>query len=114
MTTAVIDRGYRRNADVPLPEAVLLSGGGVGAWWYMAAPSVRAPSSLVLVTAAAFLYRHDHGVYIGSAQCSPLSLRASSIPHRELAVVGREVVAFAAAVGAPLMPGRFWSRATKD
>ena len=35
------------------------------AWWYMERPSVRRAAVVGAVAAVAFLYRHDHGLYIG-------------------------------------------------
>ena len=37
------------------------------AWRYMERPGVRSAAALGLLTAVAFLFRHDHGVYIGVA-----------------------------------------------
>jgi hypothetical protein len=75
------------------------------AWWYMAAPNVRRAVVVGLVTAAAFLYRHDHGVYIGiGAVLAFVLARIINPASRDWRSSAREVVAFAAAATVPLLP----------
>jgi len=75
------------------------------AWWYMAAPSVRRAIVVGLVTAAAFLYRHDHGVYIGiGAVLAFVLARIINPASRTWRSSAVEVVAFATAAVLPLMP----------
>jgi len=75
------------------------------AWWYMAAPNVRRAVVVGLVTAAAFLYRHDHGVYIGvGAVLAFVLARIINPASRGWRSSAREVVAFAAAAFMPLLP----------
>ena len=74
-------------------------------WWYMAAPSVRRAMVVGLVTAAAFLYRHDHGVYIGVAAVLAFGLtRIINPASRNWRSSSREVGAFVAAAIVPLLP----------
>ena len=52
------------------------------AWRYMERPGVRAAAALGLLTAAGFLFRHDHGIYIGiAAVLACVLVRAADI-HR--------------------------------
>ena len=75
------------------------------AWWYMAAPNVRRAVVVGLVTAAAFLYRHDHGVYIGiGAVLAFVLARIVNPVSRGWRSSAREVAAFAAAAIVPLLP----------
>ena len=74
-------------------------------WWYMTAPNVRRAAVVGLVTAAAFLYRHDHGVYIGVAAVLAFVLtRVINPAARSWRSSSREVVAFIAAAVVPLLP----------
>ena len=72
------------------PVAVLV------AWWYMERPGVRRGAIVGLVTAVAFLYRHDHGVYIGLASVLAFVLARVAVPASRR---WRAVVADAAAYG---------------
>jgi hypothetical protein len=75
------------------------------AWWYLEAPNVRRGVVVGLVTAAAFLYRHDHGVYIGvGAMLAFVLARVINPASRRWQSSAREVVAFTAAVALPLLP----------
>src|SRR6266487_560622 len=49
----------------PFPKLFFYPVAVWAAWWYMEAPNVMRAVVVGLVTALAFLYRHDHGVYIG-------------------------------------------------
>ena len=75
------------------------------AWWYMEAPNVRRGVVVGIVTAAAFLYRHDHGVYIGvGALLAFVLARVINPASRRWQSSAREVVAFTAAAAFPLLP----------
>jgi len=74
-------------------------------WWYMEAPSVRRAAAVGLVTATAFLYRHDHGIYIGmGAVLACVLARVINAASRDWRSSAREVVAFAVAAAVPLLP----------
>jgi len=75
------------------------------AWWYMEAPGTRRAAVVGLVAAAAFLYRHDHGVYIGiGALLAFLLTRAVNPASRRWRSSAREIVAFTVAAVVPLLP----------
>ena len=50
------------------------------AWWYLDRPSVRRAVVFGLATAAAFLFRHDHGVYLGCLAAATFALARLGIP----------------------------------
>lgn len=75
------------------------------AWWYMEAPSIRRAAAVGLVTAVAFLYRHDHGMYIGLAVVLAFVLaRAINPATQRWRSSALEAIAFAVAAAVPLMP----------
>jgi hypothetical protein len=81
------------------PVAVLV------AWWYMERPGTRRAATIGLVTAVAFLYRHDHGVYIGVAAALAFVLTRIAVPQsRNWRSSIREIAALAAAAGVVLVP----------
>jgi hypothetical protein len=47
----------------------------VGAWRYAHRPGRRSLAALALITAVAFLFRHDHGVYIGLSYVALIAIR---------------------------------------
>lgn len=74
-------------------------------WWYLEAPSGRRAAIVGLVTAAAFLYRHDHGIYITIA--AMLAFVLARVVHpatRQLRSSAAETAAFAVAAAVPLLP----------
>ena len=50
------------------------------AWWYMERPNVRRAAVLGAATAVAFLFRHDHGVYIGGVAVLAFGLTRLAVP----------------------------------
>ena len=74
-------------------------------WSYMEAPSVRRAAAVGVVTAAAFLFRHDHGIYIGmSAVLAFVLARVITPASRGWQSCAREVVAFTVAAALPILP----------
>lgn len=74
-------------------------------WWYLERPGVRRAAMLGLVTAAAFLYRHDHGVYIGVAAVLAFVLARVAHPHaRDPRASLREIVVYAGIAAAVIAP----------
>ena len=74
-------------------------------WWYMEAPSVRRAAAVGVVTAAAFLFRHDHGLYIGMGAVLAFVLARVIHPaSRAWRSSAREVVAFIVAAAVSLLP----------
>ena len=49
------------------PKAFLYVLAIVGAWWYIQRPGGVRLAGLAVITVVAFLFRHDHGLYIGVA-----------------------------------------------
>lgn len=81
------------------PVAVLL------AWWYMDQPGVRRAAVLGLITAIAFLYRHDHGIYIGIASVLAFGLtRLITSGSRDWRTSWREVAAYTLCAALPILP----------
>lgn len=56
----------------------------VGAWHYTRRPQTRSLVVLAVITAIAFLFRHDHGVYIGIAVTTLLAVFHWQEPRRAL------------------------------
>jgi hypothetical protein len=52
------------------------------AWRYMDRPGVGPAAALGVLTAAGFLFRHDHGIYIGIAAVLACGLARAADPHR--------------------------------
>jgi len=74
-------------------------------WWYMEAPSVARAAVVGLVTDAAFLFRHDHGIYIGvGAVLTFVLARVINAASRDWPSSAREVLAFSSAAALPLVP----------
>ncbi len=69
------------------------------AWRYMDAPGVRRAAGLGAVSAFAFLFRHDYGVYIGFASVLACALARVPVPaSRRVRSIVRDCVAYALAV----------------
>ncbi len=49
-------------------------------WWYMERPSVRRAAALGAIAGLAFLFRHDHGLYIGVASVLAFALARLIVP----------------------------------
>ena len=74
-------------------------------WWYMESPSVRRAAAVGLVTEFAFLFRHDHGIYIGmSAVLAFVLVRFINPGSRGWRSSAREGMAFTVAAVLPLLP----------
>src|SRR5262245_13682869 len=74
-------------------------------WSYMEAPSVRRGAVVGLVTDAAFLFRHDHAIYIGTGAVLAFVLaRVINPESRHWRSSAREIVAFTVAAAVPLLP----------
>jgi hypothetical protein len=75
------------------------------AWRYIDHPSARRCAALGFVSAAAFLSRHDYGIYCGCASILAWVLpRLTNPASRPLAEVAIDVAGYAAAVIVTLMP----------
>ena len=74
-------------------------------WRYIEAPSVRRGAVVGLVTDAAFLFRHDHGIYIGTGAVLAFVLaRVINPASRGWRSSAREIAAFTVAAAVPLLP----------
>ena len=75
------------------------------AWRYLDAPGVRRSAIVGAVTAAAFLTRHDYGVYLGFGSVVAWAVgRLATQPSRQLSAWIRDAGAYAAAVLVVLAP----------
>jgi hypothetical protein len=74
-------------------------------WRYMEAPSVWRGAVVGLVTDVAFLFRHDHGIYIGTGAVLAFVLaRVINPASRDWRSSVREIVAFTVTAAVPLLP----------
>ncbi|MBI4486221.1 MAG: hypothetical protein HY655_09445 [Acidobacteria bacterium] len=87
------------------PKLLLYPMGVWLAWRYMDAPGVKRAAVVGMVTAVAFLFRHDHGVYIGGAAALAVVLTRVVAPRsrslRSACVEGGVSAATALALIAP-------------
>lgn len=74
------------------------------AWRYLDRPRVRLAAALGLVTALAFLFRHDHGLYIGIVAVFTCLLARVAAPERPRRDTVRDSLAYTAAAAALLVP----------
>jgi hypothetical protein len=75
------------------------------AWRYLERPSPSRGAVLGLVTAAAFLFRHDHGVYVGGLSVLTFAVARVAVPaSRNARAMIRECLAYAATVIAVITP----------
>jgi hypothetical protein len=80
------------------PLAIWLS------WRYLDRPGAGAAAALGLATAVAFLFRHDHGLYVGVAAVLACVLARWTAPGRAWRLTLRETGAYAASATAVLLP----------
>jgi hypothetical protein len=73
------------------PKAFLYVLALVAGWAYARRPTTRHVVSLVAITATAFLFRHDHGVYIGLFVVSLMALLHWRHPYTGLTMMGAYV-----------------------
>ena len=74
-------------------------------WRYIEAPTVRRAILLGLTTAVAFLFRHDHGIYIGVLAVVTFVLARAMVPSsRAVRAMVAESAAYTAAATAVLLP----------
>jgi len=75
------------------------------AWRYIDQPGARLGAALGLTTAVAFLFRHDHGVYVGVLALAAFGLaRAVSPASRHVRAIVGDGAAYAAAASILLLP----------
>ncbi|MBI4486018.1 MAG: hypothetical protein HY655_08415 [Acidobacteria bacterium] len=75
------------------------------AWKYIDQPGVRLGAALGLTTAAAFLFRHDHGVYVGVLAVVVLGLARLAVPaSRTMRSMIAESASYTAAASILLLP----------
>ncbi len=75
------------------------------AWTYIEQPNVRRAILLGLTTAVAFLFRHDHGIYIGVLAVVAFGLARAALPaSRTLRSMIADSAAYTAAATAVLLP----------
>ncbi|MBI4486222.1 MAG: hypothetical protein HY655_09450 [Acidobacteria bacterium] len=74
-------------------------------WRYMERPGVRRGAALGLVTALAFLFRHDHGIYVGLLALVTFGLARAAVPAaRTSRAMLADSSAYTAAVAIVLVP----------
>jgi hypothetical protein len=64
-------------------------------WWSLEEPGVRRAAALGAITALAFLYRHDHGIYIGFTAVLAFAMGLMNSPQRrQWQAALREIAAY--------------------
>lgn len=75
------------------------------AWRYLEQPTAAKGAALGFLTAAAFLYRHDHGIHLGVAAVLAFVLARVAVPaSRRWRGIAAEAAAYAAAATLILLP----------
>lgn len=74
-------------------------------WWYLARPSMQRAAAIGAVTAVSFLYRHDHGLYIGVGAMLAFALARLVHPAaRQWRTSAAEIAVFAGVAILVLLP----------
>jgi len=81
-TTLIVVVLLLSTATFQFPKLFFYSVAVLVAWWYMERPGVRRAAWLGAITAVAFLYRHDHGIYIGFAAVLAFLMTLITEPER--------------------------------
>lgn len=75
------------------------------AWRYLERPGVGRAAALGITTAVAFLFRHDHGVYIGILAVIVFGLARAAVPaSRKVRAMGAESAVYTGAAALLLLP----------
>ena len=74
------------------------------AWWYLDRPGRRAAAALGLLTAVAFLFRHDHGVYVGGASVLACLLARWTARSRSWGETAADTASYMAVAAVILLP----------
>lgn len=83
------------------PKVLLYAAGPLFMWWYVRRPSLVRLTVLAAFVVFAFLFRHDHGVYLGCGGVAAVAFATGTGIHRRLST---RVGVFAALVGLGLLP----------
>jgi hypothetical protein len=87
------------------PKLFVYAVAAVVGWRYVERPGVRPAVVAGVVTAVAFLLRHDHGLYVGVVFALAFALARVTVPSsRDAAAMVREASAYAAAAGILVAP----------
>jgi hypothetical protein len=90
---------------VHFPKLFFYPLAGLMAWRYLEAPGRRLAAMAGGVTALAFLFRHDHGLYVGVAFVATFALARVAVPaSRTVPAMLREALTYAAVVAIILAP----------
>ncbi len=102
MTTALIAVLLLTDTSIyHYPKLFFYPLGVLLAWRYVETPTAARAAGLGLVTALAFLFRHDHGVHVGLAAAMAFGLAGAARPWRTIA---RDAAVFAVAAAVLLLP----------
>lgn len=83
------------------PKLLMLAAGVLAMWGYVAAPSARRAALLAACAVAAFLFRHDLGVYVGGAAL--VTVVMAPAPRRRVAARVAQLVFFGMLFVAPYL-----------
>ena len=83
------------------PKVLLYAAGPLFMWWYVRRPSLARLTGLAAFVVVAFLFRHDHGIYLGSGAVVAVTFATGTGIHARLIP---RVGVFAGLVGIGLLP----------
>ena len=87
------------------PKLFVYAVASLAGWRYVERPGVRPAAVAGLVTAVAFLLRHDHGLYVGAVFVLAFALARVTVPSsRTAAAMMREMGVYAAVAGILVAP----------
>ena len=66
------------------PKILLYAAGPLIMWWYARRPSIGRMAGLAAFISVAFLFRHDHGVYLGCGAVLAVAFASGDGMHRRL------------------------------
>jgi len=64
------------------PKTLLYAAAPLLIWWYVRRPTLPRVATLAVFVAVSFLFRHDHGVYLGSGAAVAVALASGEGLHR--------------------------------
>ncbi len=88
LEVAIFPRGYS------YPKMLLYAAAPLLIWWYVKRPSLARMTALAAFVHVAFLFRHDHGLFLGAGAAVAAALAGEGV--RSARVMARQVAQFAA------------------
>ena len=88
LEVAIFPRGYS------YPKMLLYAAAPLVIWWFLTRPSLPRMTALAAFAQIAFLFRHDHGLFIGAGAATAVALAGEGV--RSSRVMRRQLARFAA------------------